>query len=129
MNGPSERRLSLWMALAMSSLPVPVSPINRTLAERGAASRTRRYTSCMTGAVPTISGNGGSIDSLRGIASSLPGEEARKPVHSEARQNEYSDWCPELPHEPPSNRAREGRGTNVTGQGRQGRQDRHTPKA
>ena len=42
MYGPSDRLLRLWMALAMTSLPVPVSPISSTLAVRGAARATMR---------------------------------------------------------------------------------------
>src|SRR5260370_22169861 len=39
-NGPFDRSLHLWMASAISSLPVPVSPWMNTVAPVGATTRT-----------------------------------------------------------------------------------------
>ena len=50
MKGRSRRGLARWMALAINSLPVPVSPSMRTGTERGAMRRARRITRCMNAA-------------------------------------------------------------------------------
>ena len=42
-----------WMARAITSLPVPLSPSSRTVARVAAAARARMSTSCMAGLVPT----------------------------------------------------------------------------
>src|SRR3989475_12575412 len=52
-----DRRDRLWMARATSSLPVPVSPLTRTLESVGATFTTRESTSCNADEVPTISSN------------------------------------------------------------------------
>ena len=53
----AERRDRLWMARAMSSLPVPVSPVIRTVESVGATLATRARTACRAGDSPTISSN------------------------------------------------------------------------
>src|SRR4051794_35634377 len=45
------------MALAISSLPVPVSPVTRTVESVGATFATRDRTTCSAGEEPTISSN------------------------------------------------------------------------
>jgi hypothetical protein len=45
----------------MTSLPVPVSPISKTLVFRGETRRTSRNTSRMAGAFPIMSENGESL--------------------------------------------------------------------
>ena len=47
----------LWMARAMSSLPVPVSPVMSTVESVGATLATRARTACRAGEAPTISSN------------------------------------------------------------------------
>ena len=46
-----------WMARATSSLPVPVSPVMRTVESLGATLEMRESTACKSGEVPTISSN------------------------------------------------------------------------
>ena len=48
------RGLLLWMALAMSSLPVPDSPVMRTLALVGATSRSCSKIRFMRGLAPMM---------------------------------------------------------------------------
>ena len=55
MNGLSVRGLLAWMALATSSLPVPLSPTTRMVEREGAAWAMRLKTCCMRGLLPTIS--------------------------------------------------------------------------
>jgi hypothetical protein len=55
MNGLSARGLLAWMALATSSLPVPLSPTTRMVEREGAACEIRPNTCCMRGLLPTIS--------------------------------------------------------------------------
>ena len=47
----------LWIALAISSLPVPVSPVIKTVESVGATFDTRDNTARKAGEVPTISSN------------------------------------------------------------------------
>ncbi len=54
-NAHEERRDLLWIARAISSLPVPVSPVTNTLASVGATLETRDSTLCSAAEVPTIS--------------------------------------------------------------------------
>ena len=54
MNGRSERRLFMWMARAISSLPVPDSPEMNTLASVGATRETTENTFWMDSLVPTM---------------------------------------------------------------------------
>ena len=51
----SRRRLRVWMARAISSLPVPVSPNTSTVASVAATISMSRNTRCITSAPPTIS--------------------------------------------------------------------------
>ena len=53
--GRSLRALRLWIARAISSLPVPVSPVMSTVVSVGATCSTCRSTRCSTGLRPTIS--------------------------------------------------------------------------
>ncbi len=53
----SERGECLWMARATSSLPVPVSPVMRTVESVGATFSIRDNTAFKAGEVPTISSN------------------------------------------------------------------------
>src|ERR1700722_11532835 len=50
-----ERRECRWIALAISSLPVPVSPVISTVASVGATLDTRENTFCKAPEFPTIS--------------------------------------------------------------------------
>src|ERR1700676_1749667 len=67
------------MARATNSLPVPVAPAIMTVVIRGATSRVRRYSFCMTSALPIIPGKratvlscGYSADRCGRIASTPP---------------------------------------------------------
>src|SRR5580658_7356067 len=60
-NGYEERRERLCIARATSSLPVPVSPVIRTVESVAATLDTREITGWRAGEVPTISSN---IDAL-----------------------------------------------------------------
>jgi len=53
--GPSLRWEDLWMALAITSLPAPVSPIKRTGLESGATWRTKSITPFRPKSAPMIS--------------------------------------------------------------------------
>ena len=55
MNGPSRRGEPRWMALAITSFPTPVSPVNRTGLSVGATWRTFRMASRRPKSAPTIS--------------------------------------------------------------------------
>src|SRR5580698_5085250 len=57
MNGPELRVDRRWMLRAISSLPVPVSPVMRTVESVGATLEMRESTVCKAGDVPTISSN------------------------------------------------------------------------
>jgi hypothetical protein len=61
----SERRERLWMARAISSLPVPVSPAMRTVESVGATFVTLESTAWSTGDAPTISRTSTSVDAWR----------------------------------------------------------------
>ncbi len=50
----SARVLWLWMVWAMSSLPVPLSPLTSTVERVGATCSTRLNTRCITGLLPTM---------------------------------------------------------------------------
>ncbi len=56
-NGRAERPDRRWMARATSSLPVPVSPVIRTVESLGATLEMRESTVCKAGEFPTISSN------------------------------------------------------------------------
>ncbi len=58
--GPVDRGLRSWMARAISSLPVPVSPTIRTQAREGATWRVVRTTSCKPALPPMMPGRAGS---------------------------------------------------------------------
>src|SRR5260370_30380569 len=60
MYGPSAGGLRRGIARAISSLPVPVSPISSTLAREGATSRVRWYAARIAALLPTISAIGSS---------------------------------------------------------------------
>jgi hypothetical protein len=47
----------LWIARAINSLPVPVSPVIKTVESVGATLATTASTSCKAGDLPTISSN------------------------------------------------------------------------
>jgi hypothetical protein len=51
----SRRRLRVWIARAISSLPVPVSPNTSTVASVAATFSMSRKTPCIDSALPTIS--------------------------------------------------------------------------
>ena len=53
--GPSRRELRVWMARAISSLPVPLSPSMRTVASVFATRCTTAKISRMRGVLPMIS--------------------------------------------------------------------------
>ena len=53
-NGPVARGLRSWIAAAISSLPVPVSPVMSTLARDGATWATVLNTACIGGALPMM---------------------------------------------------------------------------
>ncbi|HBL25899.1 MAG TPA: hypothetical protein DD490_03590 [Acidobacteria bacterium] len=53
-NGLSRRRLFRWMARAISSLPVPLSPWISTVASESATCATMRITSTIFGSFPTM---------------------------------------------------------------------------
>src|SRR5258706_8456334 len=55
-NGPFDRSLHLWIASAISSLPVPVSPWINTVESVGATTRTRRSNCCRAVLLPIIVG-------------------------------------------------------------------------
>src|ERR1700676_490664 len=55
-NGPFDRALHLWMASAISSLPVPVSPLINTVASVGATTRTMSSTRRRAALLPTMRG-------------------------------------------------------------------------
>jgi hypothetical protein len=57
MYGPLERGLRSWMARAISSLPVPVSPTMRTQAREGATWRVVRTTSRKPALQPIMPGS------------------------------------------------------------------------
>src|SRR5262249_34984430 len=68
-NGPLARRDQMWMERASNSLPVPVSPVTRTVESVGATFRARACTACNAADAPTIptvlslvSDDGGRID-------------------------------------------------------------------
>jgi len=50
--GPSRRSESAWIAWAASSLPVPLSPVSRTVTSEFAALRIRSKTESIAGLVP-----------------------------------------------------------------------------
>ncbi len=54
-NGPSRRAPCVWMARATISLPVPLSPVSKTLAGASATRRTISITSCIAALFPTMS--------------------------------------------------------------------------
>ena len=64
-NGPEDRGLRSWSALATSSLPVPDSPVISTVACDKARRPMARKTSCMAGACPRISGTSPSSSDAR----------------------------------------------------------------
>ena len=53
-NGAFARGLFSWMACATSSLPVPLSPVMRTLARLGATCSMTSNTCCIAGLLPTM---------------------------------------------------------------------------
>ena len=57
----SRRRLRLWMARAMSSLPVPLSPLMKTVESVGATVSTSRSTRLRAALSPTISSKSYSV--------------------------------------------------------------------
>jgi len=70
-NGMTARRLRRWMAPAVSSLPVPVSPMSSTSSSTDATRRMRSRSRVMAGLSPTSSSNGaGSIPAGRGTGGS-----------------------------------------------------------
>ena len=88
-NGPLPRGDSSWIALAINSFPVPVSPTSNTEAFDTATRRVMAYTSCIAGAVPIrplIGGaegsspgwpEGGGIDRRREGGADALGEEGQ----------------------------------------------------
>ncbi len=56
MNGLSRRELPSWSAVAISSLPVPLSPVMRTVDGVSATLSMIRSTSCIWGDSPTSDG-------------------------------------------------------------------------
>ena len=56
MNGLSRRELPSWSAVAMSSFPVPLSPVMRTVEGVSATLSMIRSTSCIWGDSPTSAG-------------------------------------------------------------------------
>ena len=72
-NGFPARQLSLCIALAISSLPVPFSPVMRTAASVGATRRTVSSTFSSSGLSPIIPSNGSSAttSSSRGAHSDM----------------------------------------------------------
>jgi hypothetical protein len=64
-NGPLARALSVWIALAQSSLPVPLSPVMNTVALEVAALSMMRYTACICGDDPISPAKDGRATSLR----------------------------------------------------------------
>ena len=85
MNGPGARGLLRWMALATSSLPVPLCPRMSTVAGLPATRPTIRNTSSMAGLAPmAVSSSPSSSPGVRGTTSS-PAETSRSsPASSRA---------------------------------------------
>ena len=65
MNGLSWRELPSWSAVAISSLPVPLSPVMRTVEGVSATLSMIRSTSCIWGDSPTSEGRPVSPRALR----------------------------------------------------------------
>ena len=103
--GPSDRRLSLWTALAMTSLPVPVSPMSRTLAERARPAGPGGRPPAWPGRCPRSRAAAARSAPFEAY---VPASWERKPGDGplrEGKQGNDSDWCAKLPHEPPGKSA------------------------